>query len=122
MRRAIGDNSMQMIKRLMAVNLGLAALQPISAGFFLSGFNHALAVHIAGAVALQVVVVIQCVAAIVLRLRHRLSARVTGLCVGLLVMIMLEVWAGRHRQYWVHVPIGVGIFAWLRGRMNELSA
>jgi hypothetical protein len=66
------------------------------------------------AVALQLVVAIQCVTAIVLWLRHRLSLRGAGLCVGLFATVMLEAWAGRHMQFWLHLPIGVGIFVWLR--------
>jgi predicted DNA repair protein MutK len=119
MTGTIGDTGMKTINRLMAVNLGLAALQPISAGFFLSGFNHALAAHIVVAVALQLVAAIQCVTAIVLWLRRRVSPHVAGLCVGLLVTVLLEVWAGRHMKFWLHVPLGVAIFAGLRGRMDK---
>ena len=110
---------MKTINRLMAVNLGLAALQPISAGFFLSGFNHALTAHIVVAVALQIGAAIQCVTAIVLWLRHRVSPRVSAFCVGLLATVMLEMWAGRHMKFWLHVPLGVAILAGLRGRMGR---
>ena len=41
---------------------------------------------------LQLVVAIQCVTAIVLWLRHRLSLRGAGLCVGLFATVMLEAW------------------------------
>src|SRR5678815_42801 len=84
---------MKTIKRLMAVNLGLVALQPLSAGFFLSGFTHAATAHVVVAVALLLVAAIQCVTAMVLWRRRRLSLRVAGLCVGLLTMVMVEVWA-----------------------------
>ena len=73
------------------------------------------------AVALQLVAAIQCVTAIVLWRRHRLSLRGAGLCVGLFATVMLEAWAGRHMQFWLHVPVGVGIFAWLRGRKDKLA-
>ena len=107
------------IKWLMAINLGLVALQPLSAGFLLSGYDHASTIHAAVAVALQLGVVIQSATAVVLWLRRRVSARVAGHCVGLLVMVLLEVWAGRNREYWLHVPIGVGILVWLRGRIAD---
>ncbi len=63
------------------------------------------------------VAVIQCVTAIVLWLRRRVSPQVMGLSVALLVLVMFEVWAGRHKHYWMHVPMGVGILMWLRGRV-----
>ena len=121
MTPTIGDKGMKTIKWLTAISLGLVALQPISAGFFLSGFNHASTAHRVVAVALQLVVAIQCVTAIVLWLRHRLSLRGAGLCVGLFATVMLEAWAGRHMQFWLHLPIGVGIFVWLRGRRGKLA-
>ncbi len=40
-----------------------------------------------------------------------------GLSLALLVLVMFEVWAGRHKHYWMHVPMGVGILFWLRGRV-----
>jgi len=109
------------IRRLTIINMGLVALQPISAGFLLSGYDHASTIHAAVAVALQLVAVIQGVTAVVLWLRRRVSVRMAGLCVGLFVMVFLEVWAGRNREYWLHVPIGVGILVWLRGRMDRLD-
>jgi len=121
MTPTIGDKGMKTIKWLTAISLGLVALQPISAGFFLSGFNHASTAHMVVAVALQLVVAIQCVTAIVLWRRHRLSLRGAGLGVGLFATVMLEAWAGRHMQFWLHLPIGVGIFVWLRGRRGKLA-
>ncbi len=109
------------IRWLMVINLGLVALQPISAGFLLSGYDHASTIHAAVAVALQLGAFTQGVTAVVLWIRRRVSGWVAGLSVGLFVMVLLEVWAGRNREYWLHVPIGVGILVWLRGRMNSLD-
>lgn len=100
---------MKTIRWLAAISLGLVALQPISAGFFLSGFNHASTAHKIVAGALQLVMAIQCVTAIVLWLRRRLSPRAAGFCAGLFAMVMLEAWAGRHMKFWLHLPLGVGI-------------
>ena len=111
------DGGRRAIKWLMAVNLGLIALQPISAGLWLSGYEHASNMHAVVAVALQVVSVIQGVTAVVLWLRGRASVNVAGLCVGLFVMVCLEAWAGRNGEYWLHVPMGVGILVWLRQRV-----
>jgi len=121
MTPTIGDKGMKTIQWLTAISLGLVALQPISAGFFLSGFNHASTAHMAVAIALQLVVAIQCVTAIVLWRRHRLSLRGAGLGVGLFATVMLEAWAGRHMQFWLHLPIGVGIFLWLWERRGKLA-
>ena len=119
--KATTDGGRRAIAWLMAINLGLVALQPISAGFLLSGYDHASSIHAAVAVALQLVAVIQCVTAVVLWLRRRVTVGVAGLSVGLFVMVFLEVWAGRNREFWLHVPIGVGILVWLRGRMDSLD-
>jgi hypothetical protein len=103
---------------LTAICLGLVAVQPISAGFLLSGFDHASAMHAGGAVALQLIAAIQGVTAIVLWLRRRVTLRVAGHSVALLVMVLLEVWAGRNREYWLHVPLGVAMLVWLQARTS----
>lgn len=66
--------------------------------------------------ALLLVALIQGVTGVVLWLRRRVSMRAAGLCVGLFVLVFIEVWAGRNREYWLHVPVGVGILVWLQGR------
>jgi predicted DNA repair protein MutK len=120
--KVTSDGGRRAIKWLMAITLGLVALQPVSAGFLLSGYDYASTIHTAVAVALQLVAVIQAVAAVVMWLRHRVSVRVAGLCVGLFVVVLLEVWAGRNREYWLHVPVGVGILVSLRGGIDKLDA
>jgi hypothetical protein len=113
------DNGDKLIRRLMAINLGLVALQPISAGFLLSAYEHASTIHVAVAVALLLGAFVQGVSAVVLWLRGRVSAGVVGFSIGLIGLVLLEVWAGRQREYWLHVPIGVGILVWLRGQMKS---
>jgi hypothetical protein len=100
---------------LMAINLGLVAAQPISAGFLLSGYDYASTIHLVGAIGLQLVAFIQGVTAVVFWLRGGVKGRVAAVSVGLFAIVVLEVWAGRHREYWLHVPVGVGIVVWLRG-------
>ena len=117
-----GGRVIKWIRWLMAINLGLVALQPISAGFLLSGYDHASTIHAGVAVALQLGASIQGVTAVVSWLRRRVRGWVAVLSVGLFVMVFLEVWAGRNREYWLHVPIGVGILVWLRGRMDRRDA
>jgi hypothetical protein len=107
---------------LTAINLGLVAAQPISAGFLLSGYNYGSTIHAVVAVALQLGVFVQGVTAVVLWLRHRASGKAAGLSVALFAIALLEVWAGRHREYWLHVPVGVGLVVWLRARISSLDA
>lgn len=110
------------IRWLMVMNLGLFAAQPISAGFLLSGYDYASTIHTVVAVGLQLGAFIQGIAAVALWLRRRASGKVAALSVGLFAMVLLEVWAGRHREYWLHVPVGVGLVVWVRGRMSSLHA
>jgi hypothetical protein len=55
----------RLIRRLVDINLGLVGLQALSAGFLMSGYARALAVHAIVAVALQLGSLIQAVAAVV---------------------------------------------------------
>ena len=98
------------IRGLIIINLGLAALQALSAGFFLSGYGHALTVHRAVALVLQFGALIQAVSAAVLWRRGRVPARVAGFSIGLVVIVFLQVGLGYRKVYWLHVPLGVGIF------------
>jgi hypothetical protein len=111
-----------LIRRLAVINLGLVALQPLSAGFFLSGYQRAMTVHAVVALALQFGALIQAVTAVVLWQRRRVPAWVAGLSIGLFVIVFLQVGLGYKKSYWLHVPIGVGIFGWLTGQVNRLDA
>jgi Na+/proline symporter len=110
-----------LIRRLVVINLGLVALQPISAGFFLSGYGRAATIHASVALALQCGAVIQAVTASVLWRRHRLPAWVAGISIGLFVIMFLQVGLGYRKSFWLHVPIGVGLFGWLRQQLNMLD-
>jgi len=116
-----GRQGIRLIRRLMIINLALVALQPLSAGFFLSGYQRAMTVHGVVALALQCGVVIQAVTAVVLWRRGRVPAWVTGLCIGLFVIVFLQVGLGYKKSYWLHVPIGVGIYGWLTRRVSTLD-
>lgn len=109
------------IRWLGTINFVLVAAQPISAGFLLSGYDHASTIHTVVAVGLQLGALIQGIATVVFWLRRRVSGKVAALSIGLLSIVLLEVWAGRNREYWLHVPVGVGLVAWVRGRMGESS-
>ena len=103
----------RMMRRLTLINLVLIALQPISAGFFLSGYGHAALVHGRLALVLQLGGLIQAVTAIILWRRRRIPAWLAGVSIGLLAMVLFQVGLGYKKQYWLHVPIGVGLVAWL---------
>jgi Na+/proline symporter len=110
------------IRRLLVINLGLVALQAVSAGLLMSGYGRAVTVHGAVAVALQVVALIQAVTAIVLWRRRRVPGAIAGLSVGLFVIVFLQVAFGYQGRYWLHVPIGVGMFAGLMRQVNRLDS
>jgi len=57
--------------RLVGINLGLAALQAVSAGFFLFGYKRAMTAHAGVALALQFGALIQAAAAVVLWRQRR---------------------------------------------------
>ena len=117
-----GAQGITMIRRLLVINLGLVALQALSAGFLLSGYEGAVTVHADVALLLELGVLIQAATALVLWWRGRVPAWMAGLSIGLLVIVFLQVGLGYHRSYWLHVPIGVGIFAWLTLQVNRLDA
>jgi hypothetical protein len=116
-----GEQSIRWIRRLLVINLGLVALQPLSAGFFLSGYERAVTVHVAVALALQLGAVTQAITAVILWRRRRVPAWVAGLSIGPLVIVFLEVGLGYTKRYWLHVPIGVGIYGWLIRQVNRLD-
>jgi hypothetical protein len=112
---------MTLIRRLVIINLGLAALQPISAGFFLSGYGHAVAMHRGVALTLQFGALFQAIASVVLSWRGQAPARVAQRGIGLFVMVSVQLWLGFHHQYWLHVPLGVGIVVALIRQVNALD-
>jgi len=109
-----------LIRWLLVINLGLVALQAVSAGFFLSGYRYAVTVHAIVADALQVGAVIQAVSAVVLWRRRRIPAWVARLSAGLFVIVFLQVAFGHQQRHWLHVPIGVGLFGGLLRQANRL--
>src|SRR5262245_26602356 len=98
------------IRRLLVINLGLVALQARSAGFLLSGSGLAVTIHARVALALALGALAQAVVAIVLWRRHDLSGWMARASAGLLLIVVLQIGLGHRRQYWLHVPIGVGLF------------
>src|SRR5215471_10516686 len=109
-----GTNSaaqgIQWIRRLVFINLGLVAVEVLSAGFFLSGYEHAVSIHAGVAVALLFGAFTQAVTSVVLWRRRRIPWRVAVPAIALLVIMFLQAGLGHSKRFWLHVPIGVGIF------------
>ena len=115
------ERGIRIVQTLVAGNLGLVALQAVSAGLFLSGVAAAPRLHAIGAVALQAGAFIQAVAAAVLWRRRRVPAAVATASIVLLVMVFLQAGFGFRRLFWLHVPIGVGLFGGLIRQANRLN-
>ena len=116
-----GGEGIRWVRRLMVINLAFVALQALSAGFLMSGYVPALKVHAIVAVALQVGALIQAVAAVVQWRRRRVPGWVAGVSIGLFVMVFLQTGLGHRRSYWLHVPIGVGLFGGLTRQAGRLD-
>jgi heme A synthase len=112
---------MRSIRWLVSINLGLVALQALSAGLFLSGYGSGAIAHRSGAIALQLVTLVQAVTAIVLWRRRRVPPWVAGVSVALFVVMFVQAGLGYRKLFWLHVPIGVGIFGGLTRQMNRLE-
>lgn len=116
------DPAIRLIRRLVIVNLGLITLQPLSAGFLMSGYDYASTVHAVVAQALLLVALILAVTAVILWRRRRVPAWVAGVGISLVVTVFLEIGFGHNRSYWLHVPVGVGLFGWLTRLTIRLDA
>ena len=108
-----GGLGIRWIQRLVAINLLLVALQPISAGFFLSGYPRAVTIHANVALALLLGVFVQAVTAVILWRRRSIPGWVAGISVGLFAIVFFQHGLGYKKVFWLHVPIGVGLFGWL---------
>jgi hypothetical protein len=116
-----GGHGIRLIRWLMGINLGLVAFQAVSAGFFLSGYQRAMPVHAMVGVALQVGALCQAAVAIVGWRQGRVPAWVAGVSLALFATVLFQVGLGYRKQYWLHVPIGVGMFGWLTRQVSRLD-
>jgi hypothetical protein len=115
------ERSVRLIQRLMQINLAFIALQPISAGLFLSGSGWAVRAHAVVALALLLGAFAQGVTAVILWRRRRVPAWVAGVSIGLLVAVFVQHGLGYNKVFWLHVPIGVGLFGWLIRLSSKLE-
>jgi hypothetical protein len=107
---------------IVSINLVLVAVQAFSAGFFLSGYGQAVGVHGVAARALVAGVLVQMVTAIVLWRQRRVTAAVARNSAALLLVVLIQVVLGHRAQYWLHVPVGVGLFAGLARQLERRRA
>jgi len=70
---------------------------------------------------LQFGALVQVVAALVAWRRRRLPPWVAAVSIGLFVMVFLQTGLGHRRSYWLHVPIGVGLFGGLTRQAGRLD-
>jgi hypothetical protein len=117
----VAGQGIRWIRRLVFMNLGLVALQALSAGFLMSGYGHAVTIHAGVAHALQLGALTQAVVAVVLWRRRHVPAWVARDGIGLVVTVLLQVGLGYTKQYWLHVPIGVGLFGWMIRQSSRLA-
>ena len=110
------------IRRLVLLNLGLVTIQALSAGFLMSGYGLSSTIHAGVARALPLGALIQAVAAVVFWRQRRVPAWVARAGIVLFVIVVLQVGAGYTRRYWLHVPIGVGLFGGLIRQTSRLDA
>lgn len=110
------------MRLLVLVNLGLVALQAVSAGLVMSGSGPAIILHARGALALALGAIVQAIAAVVLWARGRLPGWVARAGIVLFVLVAVEIAVGHTKRYWLHVPIAVAVFGGLLQQTSRLSA
>jgi hypothetical protein len=91
------------IRRLVLMNLGLVALQALSAGFFLSGYERAVTIHAGVGLALQLGTLVQAATTVVLWRRRRVPASVAAVSIGLFVIVLFQVGLG-YTKHHGHAP------------------
>ena len=104
---------MTVIRWLVVLSVTLVMLQAVSAGISLSGYVVGATIHKAVAPALQVATLVQVIIAVVQWRRGRVPGWVAGFSLGLFAVVFLQAGFGYRRWFWLHVPIGVGIFSGL---------
>ncbi len=119
---ADSKQAIRTIQSLAIVNLGLVALEAISAGSILSGHGYGVAIHRVAAIALQIGALVQAFVSVVIGWRYPIPRWVMGVSVGLLVFVLMQAGLGRSKSFWLHVPAGVGLFAALTRQVARLHA
>jgi hypothetical protein len=98
--------------RLAGVMFALAVLgQAVFAGLFVTGDLGMLTMHQVNAVVVVASALLWILAAIVLAVADRAPARLVVLGVIALVLTVAQMAVGGSRVLWLHIPMGVGMFA-----------
>jgi hypothetical protein len=87
----------------------------------MSGYGRALTVHNEVGLALLVGAFVQTALSVVMWLRL-VAAWVARVSIGLFLIVFLQNGLGHTRQYWLHVPIGVGLFGALIRQRHRLES
>lgn len=85
----------------------------------MSGYEYASTAHTVGAHALQLGALVQGVSAVVLWRRRHVPGGTAVAAVGLFAVVFIQVGLGCNREYWLHVPVGVGMIGWLKSQIVD---
>ncbi|WP_106403344.1 hypothetical protein [Actinocorallia populi] len=98
--------------RVTAVVHALAyALQPVLAGMFLSGRDNAIGSHGDNAAIVSTIALVLTAMAAVARRKRLVGPRAVPLMAAIFVLEIVQLTAGMDHRMWLHVPLGVGLFA-----------
>ncbi|MEU6431264.1 hypothetical protein ABZ860_35670 [Microbispora sp. NPDC046973] len=87
------------------------ALQPILAGMFLSGRDNAIGSHGDNAAVVATIALVLTVMAAIARRRRLAGRRVLPVMAAIFVLEIVQLTAGMNHILWLHIPLGVGLFA-----------
>ena len=94
--------------RVVAVLHALSFLvQPILAGFFLSGRDSAVDSHATNATVLVALCLVMTVLAVLVRRRGLVPRAVPTISLALLLVEIAQMGAGYGHVMWIHIPLGV---------------
>ncbi|MGW5266380.1 hypothetical protein ACWEQG_35850 [Microbispora sp. NPDC004025] len=98
--------------RVTAIVHALAfALQPILAGMFLSGRDEAVGNHGDNAAIVSTVALLLTVMAAIARRKRLVGPRLLPLTAAVFALEIVQLTAGMDHRMWLHVPLGVALFA-----------
>ncbi|MGH3934061.1 MAG: hypothetical protein ACRDS1_03610 [Pseudonocardiaceae bacterium] len=100
-----------LLRGTATVLAGLALLQPVLAGWYLSGDYDALGVHDSNAGFVAFAVMGTFVGALLYWLPGRGRGWPVGVPVALFIALVFQFGAGYNRELALHIPLGVGIVA-----------
>lgn len=98
--------------RVTAIVHALAfALQPVLAGMFLSGRDNAIGSHGDNAAIVSTIALLLTAMAALARRKRLVGPRVLPLLAAVFVLEIVQLTVGMDHRMWLHIPLGVGLFA-----------